>query len=71
MMSFGHSRSVQVKSYTIVDALAGKIARQSRRVSPGGKGKRFDMIVLAAQASLLGDAIRTRMEITRERLLRG
>lgn len=68
MTSFGYSRSVQVKTDAIVEALAGKIARQSRLVQPEAKGKRVEMIVLAAQSRRLADAIRLRMEITRARL---
>lgn len=68
MKSFAYSRNVQVKANTIVEALAGKLARQPRPVRPEGRGDTVEEIVLAAQPRLLSDAIQERMELTRARL---
>lgn len=64
---FAWSRNVQVKAETLVEAAAGKIARQERRLRPGD-GEPVTEVLLACPAPLLGEAIRQRQELTLARL---
>jgi hypothetical protein len=66
---FAWSRNVQVKAETIVQASAGKLAFQERRLRPRS-GRPIVETVLAAKPRLLSQAIIRRMELTRERLLK-
>lgn len=67
---FAWSRNVQVKADTIIEASAGKLAVQERRLRPAD-GPAVTEILLAAPPSRLADAIVRRMELTRERLAEG
>lgn len=64
---FAWSRNVQVKAQTLVEASAGKIAQQQRRLRPGD-GDVATETLLACPPSLLADAIRLRQDLTYERL---
>ena len=66
---FAWSRNVQVKAATIIQASAGKLATQERRLRPPS-GRPVVETVLAAKPRSLAQAIVRRMELTRERLLR-
>lgn len=66
--NFAWSRNVQIKGHTIIDATAGKIATQERRLRPS-LGKTVVEILVAAKARNLADAIERRMELTRQRLM--
>jgi hypothetical protein len=66
---FAWSRNVQVKAETIIQASAGKLAFQERRLRPRSQRPIIET-VLAANPQLLSQAIIRRMELTRERLLR-
>jgi hypothetical protein len=67
---FAWSRNVQVRAETIIQASAGKLAFQERRLRPRS-GRPIIEAVLAAKPRLLAQAIIRRMELTRERMLRG
>ena len=67
---FAWSRNVQVKAETIIQASAGKLAFQERRLRPRS-GRPIVETVLAAKPRLLAQAIIRRMDLSRERLLRG
>lgn len=67
---FAWSRNVQVKPQTIIQASAGKLATQERLLRPPN-GTAVSETVLAACARRLAEAIVRRMELTRERLVRG
>jgi len=67
---FAWSRNVQVRAETIIQASAGKLAFQERRLRPRS-GRPIIETVLAAKPRLLAQAIIRRMELTRERMLRG
>lgn len=64
---FAWSRNVQVKAETLIEAAAGKIARQDRRLRPPG-GDSVTEVLLACPPALLADAIRERQDLTRARL---
>lgn len=64
---FAWSRNVQVKAETIVEAAAGKIARQERRLRPTD-GEAVTETLLACPPSLLSEAIQLRQALTRKRL---
>lgn len=66
---FAWSRNVQVKAKTIIEATAGKIAEQERRLRPSG-GPAVTETLLACRPERLADAIVRRLEITRERMMR-
>ncbi|SAK74998.1 DNA binding domain-containing protein [Caballeronia temeraria] len=66
---FAWSRNVQVKTETIIQASAGKLATQERQLRPLS-GRPTIEIVLAVKPRSLGMAMVRRMELTRERLLR-
>ena len=65
---FAWSRNVQVKVPTIVAAVAGKLATQERRLRL--QGASAIETVVAAHASKLGEAIRRRVQLSRERMAR-
>lgn len=67
---FAWSRNVQVKAETIVEATAGKIAVQERRLRPSG-GPPTTETVLACPSERLVDAVVQRVEITRRRMAEG
>ncbi|WP_292409261.1 helix-turn-helix domain-containing protein [Mesorhizobium sp.] len=64
---FAWSRNVQVKAETIVEAAAGRIARQERRLRPAD-GEPTTEILLACPAPMLPEAIQLRQDLTRARL---
>jgi excisionase family DNA binding protein len=64
---FAWSRNVQVKAQTIVEATAGRIARQERRLRPRDSELTTE-IVLACPPPLLAEAVRLRQDLTRARL---
>lgn len=66
---FAWSRNVQVKSETIIQASAGKLATQERQLRPPS-GRAIVETVLAVKPRSLMEAVVRRMELTRERLLR-
>jgi excisionase family DNA binding protein len=66
---FAWSRNVQVKSETIIQASAGKLATQERQLRPPS-GRPTLETVLAVKPRRLAEAIDKRMFLTRERLLR-
>jgi hypothetical protein len=66
-VDFAWSRNVQVKSATLAEACAMKIALQQRRLrTPSGPTTET---VVAGTSSRLQDAILTRLELTRARIL--
>ncbi|WP_394730019.1 hypothetical protein [Altererythrobacter sp. GH1-8] len=66
-VDFAHSRNVQVKSETVIAAMAGKIAEQDRRLRPR-PGEQAKETVVACQSKNLIEGIQQRMELTRDRL---
>lgn len=66
---FAWSRNVQVKAETIIQASAGKLATQERKLRPPS-GRPIVETVLAVKPRSLADAVVRRMVLTRERLLR-
>lgn len=66
---FAWSRNVQVKAPTIIQATAGKIAQQERRLRPS-EGPAVTETLLACRPERLADAVARRVEITRERMMR-
>lgn len=68
--SFAWSRNVQVKAATIIAASAGRIVEQTRNLRPGG-GEAVNEVLLACPPERLADALVKRMDITRDRLVRG
>jgi len=64
---FAWSRNVQVKAETLIEATAGKVARQERRLRPGA-GEPVTEVLLACPAPLLAEAIQQRQDLTRARL---
>jgi excisionase family DNA binding protein len=64
---FAWSRNVQVRAETIIEAAAGRIARQERRMRPAGGGAATE-VLLACPPALLAEAIRLRQDLTRSRL---
>jgi excisionase family DNA binding protein len=67
---FAWSRNVQVKAETIIEASAGKLALQERRLRPTD-GPAVTETLLASPPSRLSDAILRRIDLTRERLAEG
>jgi hypothetical protein len=65
---FPHSRNVQVQSKAILEAYAGGIGRQQRRLRPPGRGMVVETVVTAG-SSRLAEAIEERVVLTRQRLL--
>jgi excisionase family DNA binding protein len=68
--NFAWSRNVQVRAQTLVEASAGRIARQERRLRPGD-GEAATETLLACPPSLLGEAIRLRQDLIYARLSEG
>lgn len=64
---FAWSRNVQVRAETLIEAAAGKIARQERRLRPGD-GDPVTETLVACPPPLLAEAIRQRQDLTRSRL---
>lgn len=64
---FAWSRNVQVKAETLIEAAAGKLARQERRLRPGD-GEPVTEVLLACPPPLLAEAIQIRQDLTRARL---
>lgn len=64
---FAWSRNVQVKATTIIEATAGKIAEQERRLRPTG-GDAVTETLLACPPARLADALVRRVGITRDRM---
>jgi len=69
-LDFAWSRNVQVKIETIIQASAGKIAVQERKLRPRNATMSTEVVV-AAHASILDKAIIKRIDLTRERLIKG
>ena len=67
---FAWSRNVQVKADTLIQASAGKIAEQDRRLRPTG-GSTVTETLLACPPTRLAEALVRRLEITRDRMARG
>ena len=67
---FAWSRNVQVKADTLIQASAGKIAEQERRLRPTG-GNAVTETLLACPATRLAEALVRRLEITRDRMALG
>ena len=67
---FAWSRNVQVKAETLIQATAGKIAEQKRRLRPAG-GNAVTETLLACPPSRLAEALARRVEITRDRMAQG
>ena len=68
-LDFAWSRNVQVKSETIIQASAGKIATQERRLRPRNMPASTETLV-AARADLLVAGLLERIKLTRMRMLR-
>jgi excisionase family DNA binding protein len=66
---FAWSRNVQVKATTIIEATAGKIAEQERRLRPAN-GDAVTETLLACPPGRLAEALIRRVEITRDRMAR-
>ena len=67
---FAWSRNVQVKGETLIQASAGKIAEQKRRLRPAA-GDTVTETLLACPPTRLAEALVRRLEITRDRISRG
>jgi excisionase family DNA binding protein len=68
--NFAWSRNVQVKAETIIEATAGKLATQFRQLRPG-EGPAVVETLIAAPAERLAEAIDTRIQLSRQRLIEG
>lgn len=68
--SFAWSRNVQVKVETIIEATAGKLATQFRQLRPA-EGPAIVETLLAAPTERLAEAIDTRIQLSRQRLIEG
>lgn len=66
---FAWSRNVQVKTETLIQASAGKIGQQKRRLRPAD-GDSVTETLLACPPIRLGEALLRRLEITRDRMAR-
>lgn len=64
---FAWSRNVQVKAQTIIQATAGRIACQARRLRPSN-GEALIEVLVACPSPLLAEAIQQRQDLTRKRL---
>ena len=67
---FAWSRNVQVKTETLIRAAAGKVAEQARRLRPVGRCPVTET-VLACPPPRLADALVRRLELARDRMVRG
>ncbi|MDJ0628568.1 MAG: helix-turn-helix domain-containing protein [Rhodobacter sp.] len=65
---FAWSRNVQVKAETIIEASAGRIAEQERRLRPAD-GTAVTERLLASRPERLVEALARRIAITRERMM--
>lgn len=68
--NFAWSRNVQVKVETIIEATAGKLATQFRQLRPA-EGQAIVETLLAAPAERLAEAVDTRIQLSRQRLIEG
>jgi excisionase family DNA binding protein len=68
--NFAWSRNVQVKAETIIEATAGKLATQFRQLRPAD-GPAIVETLIAAPAERLAEAIDTRIQLSRQRLIEG
>ena len=68
--NFAWSRNVQVKVETIIEAMAGKLATQFRQLRPA-EGPAIVETLLAAPTERLAEAIDTRIQLSRQRLIEG
>jgi len=68
--NFAWSRNVQVKAETIIEATAGKLATQFRQLRPAD-GPAIVETLIAAPADRLAEAIDTRIQLSRQRLIEG
>nr|WP_282098268.1 helix-turn-helix domain-containing protein [Qipengyuania aestuarii] len=68
--NFAWSRNVQVKAETIIEATAGKLATQFRQLRPGN-GPAVVETLIATPAERLAEAVDTRIQLTRQRLIEG
>lgn len=68
--NFAWSRNVQVKVETIIEATAGKLATQFRQLRPA-EGSAIVETLLAAPTERLAEAIDTRIQLSRQRLIEG
>jgi excisionase family DNA binding protein len=68
--NFAWSRNVQVKAETIIEATAGKLATQFRQLRPGERSTVIETLI-AAPAERLAEAIETRIQLSRQRLIEG
>ena len=68
--NFAWSRNVQVKAETIIEATAGKLATQFRQLRPGN-GPAVVETLIATPAERLAEAVDTRIQRTRQRLIEG
>ena len=68
--NFAWSRNVQVKVETIIEATAGKLATQFRQLRPA-EGPAIVETLLAAPTERLAEAIDTRIQLSRQRLIEG
>lgn len=68
--NFAWSRNVQVKAETIIEATAGKLATQFRQLRPS-EGPAVVETLIAAPAERLAEAIDTRIQLSRQRLIEG
>jgi excisionase family DNA binding protein len=66
--NFAWSRNVQVKVETIIEATAGKLATQFRQLRPI-EGPAIMETVLAAPTERVAEAIDTRIQLSRQRLI--
>ncbi|WP_299555724.1 helix-turn-helix domain-containing protein [uncultured Tateyamaria sp.] len=64
---FAWSRNVQVKAATLIEASAGRVAEQGRRLRPTD-GEAVTETLLACPPRRLCDALQRRVEITRRRM---
>jgi hypothetical protein len=65
---FAWSRNVQVKAATIIEASAGKLSEQQRRLRPAA-GHQATETLVAAPASRLAEALQRRVQLTRKRMM--
>jgi hypothetical protein len=68
--NFAWSRNVQVKVETIIEATAGKLATQFRQLRPA-EGPAIVETLLAAPTERLAEAVDTRIQLSRQRLIEG
>lgn len=68
--NFAWSRNVQVKVETIIEATAGKLATQFRQLRPA-EGPAIVETLIAGPTERLAEAIDTRIQLSRQRLIEG